>query len=98
MTKRLLFILIGLIACIRLSAQPAQLILNQGEGRITFAVDEVDPPDNYCGWERTGAQMALDLNRNLDDLGWEPEILANSFADVDNLYDIGEDVVFQMLL
>lgn len=26
------------------------------------------------------------------------KILANSFADVDNLYDIGEDVVFQMLL
>ena len=45
--------------------------------------------------------MALDLNRIIDNdfsSDWEAEILANSFADVDNLYDIGEDVVFQMLL
>ena len=108
MIKRLIFILIGLIASIFLSAQPARLILSREEGRITFAVDEVDLPDNHCGWETTGAQLASSLNKNLDgnlflDKGgvWdrkEPEILANSFADVDDLYDIGEDVVFQMLL
>lgn len=101
MIKHLLSILLGLIACIHLSAQPAQLILSQKEGRITFAVDEVNPPDNHCGWETTGSKLALDLNRNIDgDLfsDWEAKILANSFADVDNLYDIGEDVVFQMLL
>ncbi|MBO6247699.1 MAG: DUF4419 domain-containing protein, partial [Bacteroidales bacterium] len=49
----------------------------------------------------TGAKLALNLNRIIDNdfsSDWEAEILANSFADVDNLYDIGEDVVFQMLL
>lgn len=66
MIKHLLSILLGLIACIHLSAQPAQLILSQKEGRITFAVDEVNPPDNHCGWETTGSKLALDLNRNID--------------------------------
>lgn len=101
MIKRLLFLLTGLLACIRLSAQPAQLILSQEEGRITFAVDEVALPDYHCGWKTAGSKMASYLNRNIDgDLfsDWEAEILANSFADVDNLYDIGEDVVFKMLL
>ena len=101
MIKRFMFISIGLIACTFLSAQPARLILSQEEGRITFAVDEVDLPNNHCGWKTTGSKLALDLNRNIDNdfsSDWETEILANSFADVDNLYDIGEDVVFQMLL
>ena len=101
MIKRLLLILSSLIACVNLYAQPAQLILSQKEGRITFAVDEVDIPDNHCGVKTTGSKLSLDLNRHIDgDLfsEWEPKILANSFADVDNLYDIGEDVVFQMLL
>lgn len=101
MIKRLLLILSSLIAYVNLYAQPAQLILSQKEGRITFAVDEVDIPDNHCGLKTTGSKLSLDLNRNIDgDLfsDWEPKILANSFADVDNLYDIGEDVVFQMLL
>ena len=99
--KRLLYILIGSFASVCLSAQPARLILDREEGRITFAVDDVDLPDNHCGWKVTGSQLALDLNRNMDgDLfsDWEPIILANSFADVENLYDIGEDVLFQMLL
>ena len=101
MIKRLLLILSSLIAYVNLYAQPAQLILSQKEGRITFAVDEVDIPDNHCGLKTTGSKLSLDLNRNIDDdlfSDWEPKILANSFADVDNLYDIGEDVVFQMLL
>ena len=101
MIKRLLLILSSLIAYVNLYAQPAQLILSQKEGRITFAVDEVDIPDNHCGLKTTGSILSLDLNRNIDgDLfsDWEPKILANSLADVDNLYDIGEDVVFQMLL
>ena len=101
MIKRLLLILSSLIAYVNLYAQPAQLILSQKEGRITFAVDEVDIPDNHCGVKTTGSKLSLDLNRHIDgDLfsEWEPIILANSFADVDNLYDIGEDVVFQMLL
>ena len=101
MIKRLLLILSSLIAYVNMYAQPAQLILSQKEGRITFAVDEVDIPDNHCGLKTTGSKISLDLNRNIDgDLfsDWEPKILANSLADVDNLYDIGEDVVFQMLL
>jgi len=73
--ERLLSILIGLLACVWLSAQPAQLILSQKEGRITFAVDEVDIPDNPCGLKTTGSKLSLDLNRHIDgDLfsEWEP--------------------------
>lgn len=101
MTKRFIFLLIGFITCISLSAQPAQFILSQEDGRITFTVDEVDTPKDHCGWEMTGDRLASELNINTDgDLlsDWTSEILTNSFADVDNLYYIGEDVVFQMLL
>ncbi|MBR5955505.1 MAG: hypothetical protein IK022_03035 [Bacteroidales bacterium] len=100
--KRLLSILIGSLACAWLSAQPAQLILNQEEGRITFAVDDVNLPNTHCGWEEDGSKLAVNINRNSDGNSWssvwDPTILANSFADADNLYDIGEDVIFQMLL
>ena len=99
--KHVLFILIGSFASVWLSAQPARLILSQEEGRITFAVDEVDLPENHCGMKVTGSQLALDLRRNYDgDLfsDWKPEIIANSFADAVDLYDIGEDVIFKMLL
>ena len=99
--KRLSLLLTGLLASIALFAQPAQLILSREEGRIMFAVDVVDQPDNSCGWKTTGAKLAAGLNINRDgDLlsDWEPTILANSFADTDNLYEIGEDVVFQMLM
>lgn len=99
--KRLLFTLSCLFSFVSLFAQPTTMILSQEEGRITFAVDDVDIPDKPCGFKRTGSKLALDLNRNIDgDLfsDWEAKILANSFADVDNLYEIGEDVVFQMLL
>ena len=101
MTKRFIFLLIGFITCISLSAQPAQFILSQEDGRITFTVDEVDTPKDHCGWEMTGDRLASELNINTDgDLfsDWTSKILTNSFADVDNLYYIGEDVVFQMLL
>ena len=99
--KRLLSILIGLSACFWLSAQPARFVLDQEEGCITFAVDEVDLPTSHIGWKQDGSKLAIDINRNYDgDMfsDWEPTILANSFADADNLYDIGEDVMFQMLL
>ena len=99
--KRLLSILIGLLACVWLSAQPSRMILDQVEGRITFAVDDVDLPNRHCGWKMDGYKLAVDIHRNFDWnmlSDWEPAILANSFADADNLYDIGEDVMFQMLL
>lgn len=99
--KRLLSILIGLLACVWLSAQPSRMILDQKEGRITFAVDDVDLPNRHCGRKMDGSELAVDIHRNFDWnmlSAWEPAILANSFADADNLYDIGEDVMFQMLL
>ena len=102
MVKRLFILLIGFVAGEWLHAQPAQLILDRKDGSITFAVDEVDSPDTHCGWKKTGPELALGLNRNTDEESfssdWVPEILAGSFSDVDALYDIGEDVVFQMLL
>ena len=99
--KHIFLAICGLTICATLYAQPSQLILHQEDGRITFAVDEVDRPENMCGTHRAGTDIARSLNRNIDnDLfsDWEPEIVANSFAGVDNLYDIGEDIVFQMLL
>lgn len=99
--KRFFSILFSLALFNLASAQPARLILEQEEGRITFAVDEVVAAQDHCGWQRTGAKIAEGLNWDWtgawnDD--WKPEVLACSFADADRLYDIGEDVVFQMLL
>lgn len=77
------------------------MILDQEEGRITFAVDDVDLPNRHCGRKMDGSELVVDIHRNFDWnmlSAWEPAILANSFADADNLYDIGEDVMFQMLL
>ena len=76
MTKRFIFLLIGFITCISLSAQPAQFILSQEDGRITFTVDEVDTPKDHCGWEMTGDRLASELNINTDgDLfsDWNPD-------------------------
>ena len=83
--------------------QPARLILAQEAGRITFVVDDdIDPPASAgIGWGRNGEETARDLHRKPDGLiftDWEPEIIANSFADELDIQDIGEDVVFQMLL
>ena len=71
--------------------------------QYTFAVDEVDPPTDHCGWQSSGIDIARGINWFSDDgwswdSDWKPEILACSFADAENLYEIGEDVVFQMLL
>ena len=99
--KRLLSILIGSLACVWMSAQPSRLILDHVEGRITFAVDDVDLPNRHCGSKMDGSELAVDIHRDFDWnmlSDWEPAILANSFADADNLYYIGEDVMFQMLL
>ena len=68
---------------------------------VTFAVDEVEPASKPLGWKQSGAKIAKNLHQPLpDDLfsEWEPEIIANSFADEKNMCAIGEDVVFQMLL
>jgi len=83
--------------------QPARLILAQEAGRITFVVDDdIDPPASAgIGWGRNGEETARDLHRKPDGLiftDWEPEIIANSFADELDIQDIGEDVVFRMLL
>ena len=83
-------------------AQPAKLILEREEGRITFAVDKVDPATSSISWSRNGMEIARQLNLKDPTSGpfsdWEPEIIANSFADEKDLHLVGEDVVFQMLL
>ena len=99
--KRLVLTISALAFAVALHAQPSQLILHQEDGRITFAVDEVDRPNNMCGIRQSGQEMARNLNRDANGFlfsDWEPEIIASSFADAEDLYDIGEDVVFQMLL
>ena len=99
--KRLVLIISALAFAVALHAQPAQLILHQENGCITFAIDEVDRPNNMCGIRQSGQEMARNLNRDANGFlfsDWEPEIIASSFADAEDLYDIGEDVVFQMLL
>ena len=101
MIRGLHIILLVLLANVSLFAQPAQIILDQQDGRITFAVDQVSPADNHFGWIRSASEMAVIINRDYSkgfSLDWTPNIIASSFAEVDNLYHIGEDVVFQMLM
>lgn len=98
--KRLITTLTILAFSLASPAQPAKLILHHEAGSITFAVDKVDLPGDLLGFSITGDKLALTLNQRpssdwLQD--WEPEILFNSFAS-EELFEIGEDVVFQMLL
>ena len=91
----IVFIFVGTL----LKAQPSQLILDREDGRITFAVDDVELPNDHIGWEKSGSEIANSIHQ--DDSfysDWTPQIIANSFADAENLYHIGEDVLFQMLL
>ena len=101
--KRILLILTGLLAfAASTEAQPSQLVIDQKDGSITFAVDEVsERPERPCGWERSGIDLAKEIHSQGDGLffsDWQPEILTASFADAEDLYYIGEDVLFQMLL
>ena len=64
--KRLLSILIGPLACVWMSAQPSRLILDQEEGRITFAVDDVGLPNRHCGLKMDGSELAVYIHRNFD--------------------------------
>ena len=99
--KRLVTTITTLAFSLATLAQPAQLILHQEAGSITFAVDEVDLPDNLLGFRISGDKLASTLSpQRLSDWwssDWEPDILFNSFAS-EELFEIGEDVVFQMLL
>ena len=99
--KKLIAISIILVFSLSLLAQPAKIVLHQEAGTITFAVDKVDLPDNLLGYSISGEKLANELNlAPLADpfSDWDPEILYNSFASAEELFDIGEDVVFQMLL
>lgn len=99
--KKVVFAFSGLLLGAMLYAQPSNVILEQRNGSITFAVDEVEHPTNHCGWCMSGTELAKGLNRNTEGnlfSDWAPELLANSFSDEKDLYDIGEDVLFQMLL
>ena len=68
--------------------------------QVTFTVDEVEPASRTVGWKRDGNAIASSLNPMVDNpfSEWKAEIVANSFADENALYDIGDDVIFQMLL
>ena len=95
--KRILFLFL-LSVGLQAMAQPDRLILHQEAGTVTFAVDKVELPNGLVGWEETGAQLARHLHRVPDGFSdWSPQILFNSFSTQKGMYDIGEDVVFQML-
>ena len=104
MKKILSFIILSLFALNFSVAhgQPAKLILEREEGRITFAVDQVDPATSSISWGRNGMEIAQKLNLKETESGLysdaKSEIIANSFADEKDLHLVGEDVVFQMLL
>lgn len=83
------------------TAQPKSPILKNEPGSVTFAVDEVSLPDKLLSSAISGEQLARWLNPMQGENPFEEvetEILFNSFASAQELYDIGEDVVFQMLL
>ena len=95
--KRLLFLFLLSIG-LQAMAQPDRLILHQEAGTVTFAVDKVELPNGLVGWEETGTQLARHLHHAPDGFSdWSPQILFNSFSTQKGMYDIGEDVVFQML-
>ena len=95
--KRLLFLFLLSIG-LQAMAQPDRLILHQEAGTVTFAVDKVELPNGLVGWEETGFQLARHLHHDPDGFSdWSPQILFNSFSTEKGMYDIGEDVVFQML-
>ena len=95
--KRLLFLFLLSIG-LQAMAQPDRLILHQEAGTVTFAVDKVELPNGLVGWEETGSQLARHLHHDPDGFSdWSPQILFNSFSTEKGMYDIGEDVVFQML-
>ncbi|MBR1706233.1 MAG: DUF4419 domain-containing protein [Bacteroidales bacterium] len=99
--ERILSAVLFATSALYLGAQTNSPVLVQEPGRITFAVDEVGHSADHCGWHRGGKELAQGLHLNTEgDLfsDWKPTLLANSFADDGDLYDIGEDVLFQMLL
>ena len=103
--KKILSTIVLALSALNLSvaqAQPAELILAREDGRITFAVDQVDPATSTISWGHDGMEIARKLNLKKPIGGpfsdWQPEIYANSFADEKDLHLVGEDVVFQMLL
>lgn len=72
-------------------------VLSSG-AQVTFTLDEVLPATESISIHRAGLRMAKDLhNTGALFSDYEPQILACSFA-ADTLCDIGEDVLFQMLL
>lgn len=102
--KRILLVCLSILSALSLAVaqpQPDKLILDRQEGRITFALDEVDPVTSSINRGRSGEEIARDLRGDTDGFlssDWTPEIIANSFADENDLHSVGEDVVFQMLL
>lgn len=94
--KRILWFILAAGISLSAQAQRTCRILSREDGRITFAVDKVDAPKGDVGPFWSGIETAGELN--VSESSRNPEILANSFADVEQLYDVGEDVLFKMLL
>ena len=38
--------------------------MDQEEGRITFAVDDVDLPNRHCGWKMDGSELAVEIHHS----------------------------------
>ena len=90
-----------LLGATMLSAQPKQLILSRSPKSITFAVDDVALPASHLP-ENSAVHLARQLHQNTDSTfwisTWESDIIASSFADDEGIINLGEDVVFRMLL
>ena len=89
-----LIAVLGLLACA--SAQKGTV--SRGEGSVTFTLDQVSSAIGSIGTPVSGSTLAKSIHDPQNGFSDEaPTVLACSFAD-ENLQDIGEDVLFQMLL
>ena len=99
--KRFIILMSVLLGATMLSAQPKQLILSRSPKSITFAVDDVALPASHLP-KNSAVHLARQLHQNTDSTfwisTWESDIIASSFADDEGIINLGEDVVFRMLL
>ena len=101
--RRIPIIIISLLLCSGLSAQPKDFILSQEQGRITFALDEVPAPERRFSYATTAEEIARKIKMDQDGgraLLDPPEyvVLYNSFSEAEEMRGVSEDVLFQMLL
>lgn len=95
--KRILISVIGIL-CLVACASAQKGKVSRGDGFVTFALDQVSPVAGSISLPVSGENLARSLRDS--QYGFSdtaPTILACSFAK-ESLHDIGEDVLFQMLL